>query len=462
MVRSKKRLAVLLSIFLVAFSLLSLYLVFFELVPASGLRENPSNMRNWVDESKVLRGLFYDCNGEPIVTRSQAEDGTTVRRIQQPELYSSIIGYHSNVYGKSGLEAGANKYLLNLSSDNIIAKLRDQILEADTGSDIWLSIDSGLQQLAYNCLEGHKGAIVAMEPSTGRILAMVNLPTFDANRIDEDWNDLIADESSPLLNRATQGLYAPGSVMKPITGLALLESGRNLDFNDEGTLTVDGFTFANVGEAAYGEIDLGGALVVSSNTYFASKALEIGAEALAENAKRFFVDFPFDLPMESARIPYRAGMQKTALAAAAFGQGDTLVSPLSMCMAYGAIANGGHLFAPTLLDKVVSASGKTTSMPVAKDLGQIGPANQVETLRTLLARVAVETDSAANIEGYAVAGKTGTAENASGNEHAWYCGYAPADHPQIVVAVVLEEEGRYGGEAAAPIAGRLFQYWMNR
>lgn len=465
MLRSKKRLSFLLTLFLAAFLGMVLYLCYFELVEAPRLRDHAYNMRNWVDESKVARGLFLDRNGHEIISREQAEDGTYTRYSNHPYMYSSIIGYNSAVYGKSGLEAKYNSYLLNVQSENPIAWLKGQVLDAGIGNNVRLTIDNTLQYLAYAQLEGHKGAVVAMDPKTGQILAMVSLPSYNTNELDHQWNELIEREDSPLLNRASLGLYTPGSVMKMISGMAFLEYGTDLAFEDEGTLTVDGFTYSNVDEEPYGAISLREALIYSSNTYFAAKSIESGAVAMKTQAERFCLNqtIPFDLPVSQSSTSYAADMDKNELASSGFGQGKTLVSPLNMCMAYAAIANNGTLLAPSLVDAVVSPDGTEVYRPKAQTLShQVGSSEHIAQMKSYLRDVAVETGSAAQIENYEIAGKTGTAQNVSDRTHAWYCGFAPAQNPQIVVCVVLEEEGESGGRAAAPVAGVLFDYWLNQ
>lgn len=464
MLRSKRRLTAILIALLIAFSLVALYLCYFELFRANGLKNNENNMRNWVDESMVARGRFLDRTGHEITSREKNSEGKWIYYCNHPNMYSQIIGYNSDVYGKSGLQAKYNNVLLNLDTDNPIAYLRNQVLDAGTGNDIRLTIDNQLQYTAYTALDGRRGSVVAMDPQTGKILAMVSVPSFNLNTVDDDWNKLIDNENSPLLNRATQGLYTPGSVMKPISAMAFLTSKIPLSYDDTGEYKLDGFTFTNFENASHGPIGLREALIYSSNTYFANKSQLVGGEAMKKNADLFYLDkeIPFDLPVSVSSNDYAANMKKTELAADAFGQGETLVTPLNMCVAYSAFANGGTILKPQIVDAFISPSGHVTEKARRVALESVGHPQDVEKIRDYLADVATETGTAADPGGFHVCGKTGTAENSSGKAHAWYCGFAPKDNPKICVVVILEEIGQTGGEAAAPVAGAVISDWLSR
>lgn len=462
MLRSKKRLSSLLAAIMMMFLGLVLYLTYFQLVEADGLRNHPRNMRNWVDETKFGRGRFLDRSGAVIVEREKQADGSYVRYSNHPNMYSHIIGYNSEKYGKTGLEARYNNYLLNLQGDNPIAKWRGQILSEGIGNDVRLTIDNELQHRAYMALESHRGAAVALDAQTGKVLAMVSLPSFNVNRLEQNWNELIDDENGVLLNRATQGLYEPGSTMKPITAVSLLDSGIDLSYVDEGKTTINGFTYSNYREKAYGAIELREALIHSSNVYFADKSQLVSPTALQQKAEAFYFNnkVTLDIPTEISRINFTDGVDKTTVAANSFGQGNALVSPLNMAMAYQAIANGGRMLRPTLVDAIISPSGHVNELPSGETLSTPMTARQSALLREYLAEVVSENDLEAGISGVQVAGKTGTAE--TGKEaHSWFVGFAPAENPQIVIAVVLEHDGRTGAEGAAPIAGRLFDFWFN-
>ncbi len=463
MKRSKKRIVALFGIIMSLFLSLTLYLTYFQIVEAESYRNNSINMRNWVDETQFGRGIFLDRNNHEIIIREKNDDGSFIRYSQHPHMYAHIIGYNSVTYGKTGLEASYNSYLLNVQ-DNPISQLRGQILDKGLGNDVKLTIDNDLQYLVYNLLSGHKGSIVALDPRTGEVLAMVSMPSYNMNKVDEEWNNLIENVDSPLYNRSTMGLYQPGSTMKAITAVSLLEKGIDLSYLDEGYATINGFTYANYGDQAFGEISLREALTHSSNVYFAEKSQELKGDDLRRTVDNFYFNkrIPFDLETSISKAEYHNGMDVNVKAANSFGQGDLLVTPLQMALAYGAIANDGVMMQPYLVDEVLSPNGNIVKANSPTVLTRVSRESIIKEIQDYLQATMEENNSSAQISNYAVAGKTGTAENESGYDHAWYCGYAPADDPQIAIAIILESEGATGGQAASPIAGQIFNYWLNQ
>ncbi len=462
MKRSKRRLALLLALILIFFLGLVLYMVFFQLNQAPDLRADSRNMRNQVDEKQFGRGRFYDRNQEVLVEREKNEDGSYHRYLVYPNMYSHLIGYNSPIYGKSGLEASLNAQLLNLSSDNAIAALRGSVLNEGTGNDVRLTIDNALQYDAYTAMEDHLGAAIILDPRTGAVLAMVSLPSFDANTIDDHWNELIEDSSDRLFPRATQGLYTPGSVMKAITSLALLENGSPLSYEDTGHTTIDGASYENYDGVAYGSIGLQEALVHSSNVYFIDKSKDVSPQVLRQAAEElgFNEELPFDLPTSQSRADYAEGMDLNLKVSDSFGQGDILASPLQMTMAFSAIANGGNYLRPYVIQDILDPSGhvRTSSTPqVLRTLD----AQRMSTIRDGLIATAA-SDGLSDQVGVAAGGKTGTAQTTDGLTNAWTIGFAPADHPRVIVCVVLEQDGRTAAESALPICADLLRSALDR
>lgn len=455
MERSKRRLAIVVGLFLVLFLGLVLYLVFFQLVKAPELRANSMNMRNWVDETHFGRGRFYDRNGQELVGREKDEDGEYYRYSNHPNMYSHLIGYHSGVYGKTGLEKALNSELLNLSSDNPIAALRGTVLNEGTGNDAVLTIDNDLQYCAYSAMEDHKGAAIAMDVKTGEILAMVSLPSFNVNDVDEYWNELIEDEGDVLFPRATLGRYTPGSVIKPITALALLSQGVDLNYEDKGQTTVDGKRYTNAGEAAYGEIGLKEALMHSSNVYFIDKTKNMDPSALrqAMESVGFNKELPFLLPTAKSIADYKEGMDVNLKVSDSFGQGDVLVTPLQMTVAYAAFANGGKVLEPHIVKNFLTPAGEEIKPTKPNVLNQISASHAAILREDLIATG--DTIGLSDALGQSAGGKTGTAETANNSTNAWTIGFAPADDPRVVVCVVLEDDGRSGGEAALPVVAEI-------
>ncbi len=457
MKNNPKRILVLLYAITAIFLAMCLYLVYFQLFTAPKIIGNPYNRRNYVDETLIRRGNFYDMYGRAL-THTVDDAG---HLLDNPRSYAHIIGYNSEEYGKSGMERTYNSTLLGLSQDDLFGKFKD-IVQGQVGNDIYLTIDDDLQLYCYDLLEGHKGAIVVLDPSTGAIRAMVSRPSFNANEINALWEEIIEDEDAPLLNRASQGLYTPGSVMKVITAVAIMESDVDPNYHDTGEQTIDGYTYFNYLEAVHGDIDLQDALVHSVNTYFTKKSTEVGYTLLREVADRFYFNsaIPFELVTSISEAYTKPDMSENEIAAAGFGQGDTLVTPLNMALVIGAIGNDGVMMRPNILQEIRSPRGVATFTSVPQMLSR-------ETSPSLAARLTVDlvetvnTGGAATVSGMHVAGKTGSAENISGYSHAWFVGFAPAERPELALAIVLEEEGQTGAAAAAPLARRIFQYMLS-
>lgn len=437
---------------------LCLYLVYFQLVVGPGIINNSYNRRNYVDETLIRRGNFYDTHGTAL-TITVDERGHI---IDNPRSYAHIIGYNSQEYGKSGMERTYNHTLLGISSDDLFGRLKD-VVQGQVGNDIHLTIDNDLQLFCYDLLEGHRGSIVVLNPQTGAIKAMVSRPSFDANSINVLWEEIIESESAPLLNRSSQGLYTPGSIMKVITAVGILESGIDPSYEDTGEQTIDGYTYYNYQGGVYGEIGLEEALSDSVNTYFTKKSIEVGEELLKDVAGRFYFNrtIPFELATSRSLAFYNDNMSQNEIASAGFGQGDTLVTPLNMAAAFGAIGNNGTMMRPYILEEIRSPRNVATFRSVTQRLSQVTTPAIASTLNDYLVTTVSEGGAAA-VEGVEVAGKTGTAENLSGNQHAWFAGYAPARGPSIAVAIILEEEGRTGNAAAAPLARRIFERMLPR
>lgn len=450
---------------LVVFVLFVGYLSYFQLFKATTIADNSYNKRLTVDESSVRRGSIFDGDGI-LLAESRYGDNAYERFYEYGRLYSHVIGYSSKQYGKTGLERSRNSQLLNIGAETPLAKLKEKVLTQEAGNDLKLTLLHHVQKRAYDQLTGHKGSIVAMNPKTGAVYAMVALPTFNPNTLDADWGDLVNDPESPLLNRSTQGMYTPGSIIKMITATSILENPEvvSTDYDDQGTTIVDGYEISNVNQTAHGEIGLAEALAYSSNTYFADKAIELGSDRLGATFEAFLFnqEIPFDIGVSKSIAPFKRGMSQTSLAAAAFGQGETLTTPLLMAMMGSAVANGGTIVQPYLVDSVISPKGVTLDTHEPKVLGVVATPEIMQEITQALVQ-AVDRKSKAYLSWTEVAGKTGTAETNKDTTHAWFVGFAPADDPEIVVAVILEEDGTSGGDTAAPIVKEVIaEYLGNR
>lgn len=449
-----RRIRLLMAAFTVLLLFMALYLVWFQMFEADQIADNPYNARKRVDDSQTIRGKILDRHGAVLAWSDEPQTRQTKYRY----AFSPVTGYYSAQYGRSGIEASFHRQLVGVKEENVFDKLRGD--ETNVGNDVVLTIHEGLQLKAYELLEDHKGAIVAMNPKTGEILAMASRPTYNVQNLEEEWEDLIAREDAPLLNRATQGLYTPGSIQKVPSAVALLEQGIDLNYNDTGEETVEGFTYHNFGEKSYGEIGLKEALVHSVNTYFAHFAQEVGPIPFQEVLNRFGFGKKLltELPCEASRNPYQAGMPATELSSASFGQGKTLVTPLQMASVISTVANNGLKQDPILVQRTVRPDGEVEEVYHSKAT-RVFPETLAKELKEDLVAV-IEDGSKAATDDLVIGGKTGTAENSSGNNHAWFIGFAGEDS-EFAVAIILEEEGQTGAAAAAPIAGELFRYYRD-
>lgn len=448
-----KRIRFLLVIVMAIFIGISLFLVYFQLFEAKALNAHEANSRNYFDESKITRGSFYDQAGE-ILTYSDGD-----KRINEYGYsFSHLIGYSSVGHGKSGLERVYNAQLLGMDDADLLGAMKDVLGRGGRGNDIYLTLDGELQSYIYSLLEGHKGSVVLMEADSGRILSMVSSPSFNVNELDSSWDELIEREDGVLLNRSSQGLYTPGSIIKVITGVALLESGLDLSYHDEGVEWIKDAAIYNFEGAVEGDIDLEEALIASTNTYFARKALDMGPELLKEVSERFYFnrDFPFELYHENSFTDFERGMEDIDLAASAYGQGKTLVTPLHMAMVMASLSQEGRMPKPYLVEEIKSPSSSLVYRARAELLAQVTESPLARRMERMLVRV-VEENNYNYLSGFKIGGKTGTAENPSGLDHAWYLSFIKGEEDELALAIVLEEEGTSGGRVAAPMAQRIYE-----
>lgn len=456
MKRSARRVFWLLAL---CFFLLLGYLGKLALVDRETISANSYNIRMRTDMEGIQRGDILDRDGEVLATSIQQEDGSYLRQYERARMAAHITGYSS--VGKTGVEAAANFELMTPYRE-LLQRIEGLLSGTDPkGNDVVLTIDMDIQSIAGDLLGSAKGAIVVMEPSTGRVLAMQAYPDFDPNTVSADWDYLIADEDSPLVNRATQGLYPPGSTFKTITALAAMEyypDWQSFTYTCTGEETFENKVIHCYNNKAHGTVDMAGALAASCNCYFAALAEEIGAENLSKEMKACGItaDYGFDLAYSSSIMHLDKDSTESELVETAIGQGKTSVSPLYMAMLISAIANDGVMMEPYIIDHVQYYNGETGKTTVPNKLMDICTAEEAAVLQEMLIGVVENgTGTAAQISGVTVAGKTGTAENATGKDHSWFIGYAPAEDPQVSIAVIIENSEAYG--SATPVAGKVLK-----
>ena len=427
------------------------------------LAADPQNPRMARAEERIIRGSILARRGE-ILAFSEVIGDKSIRRYSVPESLAQVIGYSHSRYGKSGIEAAYNKELLGLD-DFLIQPPR-------RGKDVLLTIDLGLQKLGERLLRGRPGAIVAIFPATGDILACVSEPGFDPCRLDETWYELASDPGRALLNRATQGLYPPGSALKPIIAIAALDAGKiraDDTFECNGSIMIDGQVISCPGPGGngngHGKVTLDMALARSCNVAFVEIAEICGEATLKEAMKAwgFHMKPTLEIPASAPRFPLEKAMSRSLIAESGIGQGETLVTPLFMAQVAAAISMGGMMPEPRIIMDIVQHGRRPGSAAkIGPHFRRVSSITATRVIRDMMVDVVSKgTGRLAAIPGIEVAGKTGTAQNPAGPPHAWFIGFAPASDPQIAVSVVVENGGS-GGLVAAPIARELMKYWLEQ
>lgn len=444
------------------FFLLLGYLGKLVLVDRSDISGNAYNSRlRYVDET-IRRGDILDREGELLATSILQNDGTYDREYPRARMAAHITGYSS--VAKSGVEAAENFTLMALKHE--LLQRAGSIIKGTElkGNSVALTIDMDIQSAAGNLLGSAKGAIVVMEPSTGRVLALQAYPDFNPNTVANQWEVLRDHADSPLVNRATQGIYPPGSTFKTITALAAMEhmhGWQNFTVECTGEMYFQDKVIHCYNNKAHGTVDMKAAMAASCNCYFAALAEEIGAGDLAKTMRQVGMDKAshFELETSGNNIFLEKDATESELVETAIGQGRTGVTPLYMAMLASAIANEGLMMQPYIVDHVVYPDGGIGKQKVPEKLMEICSADEAAVLKDMMMEVVTSgTGSAAAVSGVTVAGKTGTAENATANDHSWFIGFAPAEDPKVAVAVLIENSN-YG--SATPIAGKMIRAALN-
>ena len=445
------------------FFLLLGYLGKLVIVDRAEISGNSYNIRLRNDEEGIQRGDILDRNGEVLATSTLQEDGSYLREYPRGRMAAHVTVYSS--VGKTGVEAAYNFELMSVHQE-LLQRLSGLLEGKDPkGNDVVLTLDMDIQSAAGDLLGSTKGAVVVMEPSTGRILAMQAYPDFDPNTVSGDWDYLTTDEDSPLVNRATQGLYPPGSTFKIITALAAMEyvpDWESFTYDCTGEAEFENKVIHCYNNKAHGTVDMEEAMAESCNCYFAALAEKIGAGNLSKVMKECGIlsDYGFALAHSQSVMSLNKDSSESELVETSIGQGKTSVSPLYMAMMISAVANDGIMMRPYIVDHIQYANGEIGDTTVPEKLMEICSPTETSQLNDLLVGVVDHgTGTAAQISGVTVAGKTGTAENATGKDHSWFVGYAPAEDPQVSVAVVIENSD-YG--KATPIAGEVLEVALEK
>ena len=458
-----------------------------QFVQAAKLNDDPRNVRTLYREFNNSRGPIVVA-GDPVAASTKVEDAFGYQRAYtNGPLFAPVTGFYSVVYGRTGIERTENDVLTGTADSLFLSRVQDLFTgRQPQGSSVELTIDATVQQAAWDALGDQRGAVVAIDPVTGAILAMVSKPSYDPNvlaghstsAVNEAYRVLDDDPTRPLTNRAIDETYPPGSTFKLIDAAAALEAGMTPDTQlaSPQTLPLPGSSssISNFGGSSCGPgptVSLAEALRISCNTAFAQLGMDLGAEMLRAQAAAFGFDSPLEIPLKvtPSRFPAPPGPDLPQTALSAIGQYDVRATPLQMALVSAAIANGGRQMKPYLVQTVRNPDLEVIDEASPQELGTPISAATAAALRDMMLGVVENgTGSSAKISGVQVAGKTGTAQTtADAAPHAWFTAFAPADAPRVAVAVVVENGGSVGNEAtggkvAAPIARAVIEAVLAR
>ncbi len=472
---------------LAMFAALFLSTTVIQVVQADALSLDPRNTRALYDSYDTERGPILA--GGTVIAQSvpTGDQYAFQREYPQGELYAPVTGYYNPTQGSAGVEQYMNDYLSGTSNTQFLDTINRIVAgQAPKGAAVEVTIDPVVQQAAFDALGDRQGGVVAIEPSTGRILAMVSSPTYDPNLLAShdsqaviaEYAALEADPLKPLTNRATSGaMNPPGSSFKIIVAAAALESGKytpDSEFPNPVSFQLPGSTSQvyNWTRAACGPgetVTLREALRQSCNVPMAELAIELGDDAIREQAEKFGFNSEVLLPFPAGTSVYPKDLDDAQTGLTGFGQYEVRATPLQMAMTSAAIGNDGTLMAPNLIDRVTGRNLEVLQSFEPEVLSEtLDEKSCVELTDMMISAVSEGQSNGARIEGVDVAGKTGTAQNGTGEPYSlWFTGFAPADNPKVAVAVVVENDGNLGHHSsgnivASPIAKKVIEAVLNK
>ena len=457
----------------VLFALLVAFTSRWTVFEAKSLEDKTANRRPLIEEQRIPRGLIVARDGSVLaksVGKGRGKSRVYTRDYPPGPLFSHAVGYSFIERGRSGLEKSRNDALAGEEDEfqSVLSELEDERRE---GKDLVTNLDPDGQRTAIQALGGQNGSIVAIEPRTGRVRVMVSVPDFNPNEIPDRFTQLNRAEGSPLLNRATQARYPPGSTFKVVTAAAALDTGK---FSPSSVLdgrspqTIGGVPLANSGGQSFGAVSLTDALTNSVNTVWGQVGQQLGPKTMYDYMERFgfnrkpSLDYPPE-QMDASGV-FDSGRILTDddpvdIGRVAIGQERLQVTPLQMAMVAAAVGNKGRLMKPRLTDRVVAKDGRVTDR-IEPDLqSRVMSPKAADELGQMMSRVVEEgSGTAGALSGIKVAGKTGTAEVDGGaSNQAWFIAFAPVDEPRMAIAVTVERTSGQGGTAAAPLAKQVLQ-----
>ena len=431
------------------------------------------NQRPLLEQQKIPRGIVRAGDGTRLAVNERRGSGQTKiyrRRYPLGEVFAHSVGYSFIEAGSAGLERYYNDEISGQTEE--FESLLDQVLgEREEGQDLRTSLNPEGQEAALAGLAGRNGSVVALEPSTGKVLVMANVPSFDPNQVVRDQRRGRRTGGSGRFNRATQARYPPGSTFKVVTAAAALDSReytKNSLVDGRNDKPISGVPLQNSGGADFPTISLTDALTQSVNTVWGEVAQKVGPDTMYRYMRRFGFNQkpPIDLPADeltASGVYNRSRLldndDPVDIGRVGIGQERLQVTPLQMAMVASAVANGGELMKPRIGDRFIRPDGRLASQVDNEEASQVMSASTAADLTDMMGRVVEEgTGTAGAVRGVDVAGKTGTAEvdNGAANQ-AWFIAFAPKDDPQVAIAVTVERTQGQGGTVAAPIASQVIK-----
>ncbi len=431
------------------------------------LISNSYNSRQKLLAAENTRGIIYDRDNNILASTLLNDEGKEYRDYPMGNLYAHAVGFSTK--GKTAVESMANYYLINSDIPLSEKVQNDMDGRKNPGNNVYTTFDTKLQQIASDSLGVCRGAVVVSNVKTGEILAMVSKPDFDPNTVANYWDSYVNDSGSAvLLNRATQGLYPPGSTFKIITSLEYIRehegSYSNYSYVCNGRFRSGDIDISCYHGSVHGEVSFLRSFAKSCNSSFANIGIGLDRDSFAKtlDGLMFNQKLPLDYNYSVASIDMNRNISDDDLTQICIGQGKACITPVQLNMITNAIANDGILMKPRVLDRITDADGNIIKEYKDEEYGELMTATEAGSLKELMTSVVEEgTGSKLKSEYYTAAGKTGSAEFNKDklDSHAWFTGFAPVDNPQISVTIIVENIGS-GGEYAVPIAKRIIDAYM--
>ena len=448
------------------------YFVYYNAAGSKNVINHPGNVHIAKLQEKTTRGRILAADGSVLAQTLVDANGDETRNYPYANVFAHVVGTAG--INKSGLEASNENDMLISNANPLSRAINDLKDQKSPGDDVVTTLDTQLQQVAYNALGSNQGVVIAIEPSTGKVLAMVSKPDYDPNTLAANYESIIADtQSKVLLNQATQGLFTPGSIFKICTTLEYIRENPGYDsysYTCQGSISLSDGNGGSQSLACYhntvhGTQNLVQSFANSCNASFANIGTTLSASNFTNlaNTLLFNQKLPTKIPHLQSSFKADSSDSDWLTGATAIGQGNTTMTPLHAAMITSAIANGGVLMEPYLVNNIQSSDGSIVKKYMPESYGNLMTTSEAAILTDMMvSTVTSGTATALSGMGYSVAGKTGTAEIDNYGNNAWFVGFAPVENPQIAVCVLVENASTSSSYVAVPIAQQLFYAYVNQ